>query len=670
MMLKSTTMLTKPSEQLPIDWKPHDYQKKAIKFLLKNSYGGLFLCPGLGKTGISLAAIKILLKEKLIERALIIAPLRVCYSVWPKEAKKWSAFNGLRTSILHGKDKEKNLEKEADIYIINPEGLQWLLGHKTFKKKFKGTALFIDESSKFKHTNTKRFKLLRRYLPQFARRYVLTGSPAPNGLLDLFGQIYIIDLGASLGQYVTHYRSKYFYPTGYGGYEWKLQEGAAKLIHAAVKPLTLRLAAEDYLELPKLIINDIYVDLDEKSREIYDEMEEDLISAIKRKEIVASSAAVASNKCSQIANGGIYDENKKAHFVHGLKAEVVEELVGELNGSPALIAYEFSHDLDRLRLVLGKDVPYIGGGVSPKRAADLEVRWNRGELPVLLGQPASIAHGLNIQEAGNHVIWHSLTWNFEFYDQFIKRVLRQGNLHSKVYVHRIIVRNSVDELKIAAMNNKFRTQNDLFEALKQFLKRKSFTSVPDTGRLEIDQEVERILKEEKKMGKFDKKPKEENAEPLQKSVEGAKKPKLWTNDEEWQNQETGENTPAGTAQLKKVAEGKIEPKDLPKLKTRADKEPKTKEPKMTKTATAKKPAKEAASTKLKAGKAEKAPAKASNDDRKILFVQKENPKRGTAAERFALYAKGMTVGEYVKKGGKKADVSWDEKQGFIKVSVK
>lgn len=663
MMLKSTTMLTKPSEQLPIDWKPKDYMKKAVTFLLKNSFGGLFLDPGLGKTSISLAAIKVLLKKDILQCALIIAPLRVCHSVWPRELEKWKDFNDLKISILHGKSKEKNLEEDADIYIINPEGLQWLLGHKIFKKKFKGQALFIDESSKFKHTNTKRFKLLRRHLPQFDRRYVLTGSPAPNGLLDLFGQIYIIDLGMALGKYVTHYRSKYFYPTGFGGYEWRLQEGADKLIHKAVKPLTLRLAAEDYLELPKLIINDIYVDLDEKSREIYDEMEEDLIAAVARREIVASSAAVASNKCSQIANGGIYDADGKAHFIHGLKADVVDELVGELNGSPALIAYEFGHDLERLRAVLGKDVPYIGGGVSTKRATVLEAEWNRGELPVLLGQPASIAHGLNIQEAGNHIIWHSLTWNFEFYDQFIKRVLRQGNLHKSVYVHRIIARNTVDEVKIMALNNKQRTQKDLFDALKNYFKRKSFTSGESTGKMVSGHETSNKTKGVT-MSKFSKKPREDNAEPLQKSVEPAKRPKLWTNNPEWQDQDTGAVLEAGRAEL--VRQGSKKKKEQGSEEEVIETTKPKKEAKVTKQATAKK------ETKAPAKKEAKAAPKqtASNDDRRIIFVQKENPKRGTAAERFALYAKGMTISDYIKKGGKKADVSWDTKQGFIKVSVK
>jgi len=470
MTSKSMIISKKPSKQSLTAWKPHAYQRKAVKFALQNSCAGLLLDPGLGKTSIMLAVIKILLKEKLIPCALIIAPLRVCYSVWPKELEKWSDFSQITMQILHGKNKEKNLETVADIYVINPEGLSWLFTNPTFKKKFKGALLAVDESSKFKHTNTQRFKLLRNVLQVFARRYILTGSFAPNGLLDIFGQVFILDLGNALGRYITHYRNKYFYQTGFGGFEWKLQKDADKLIQKQIRPLTLRLDADDYLELPKLIVNDIYIDLDKKAREVYDEMEEELIAAIKDGEVVAANAAVASGKCSQIANGGIYDEEGKMHQIHFQKAEVVADLIDEFNGVPALVAYEYGHDLDRLLKTLGKDTPYIGGGVTPKRSAQIEKLWNLGELPFLLGQPASIAHGLNLQNAGNHVIWHSLTWNFENYDQFIRRIRRQGSTHSKVFVHRLIARDTVDELKIHALNRKFRTQKDLYDALNLFLK--------------------------------------------------------------------------------------------------------------------------------------------------------------------------------------------------------
>lgn len=636
-MSKSTIMPMKQSKPVPLDWKPHAYQRKAIKFVLQNSCAGLFLDPGLGKTGISLAAVKILLREKMIGCGLVIAPLRVCYSVWPKEAKKWKDFNDLKIQILHGKDKEKNLDKDADLYLINPEGLPWLLKHPKFKKKFSGQALIMDESSKFKDTSTKRFKLLRPVLEKFSRRYILTGSPAPNGLLDLFGQIYILDLGHALGRYITHFRSKYFYPTGFGGYEWKLQQGADKLIQEQIRPLTLRLDADDYLELPELIVNPIYVDLPDEAWAQYKEMEDELIVAIERGDIVAASAAVASGKCSQIANGGIYDADGKAHFIHDAKSEAVRDLVAELNGSPALMAYEYGHDLERLRTVFGKDVPYIGGGVTPKKSSAIEEAWNRGELPLLLGQPASIAHGLNLQNAGNHVIWHSLTWNFEHYDQFIRRVRRQGNKHNKVFVHHIIARNTVDELKLMALNRKFRTQKDLFDALNNFLKRGSkypFTSGEPQTIKEIGHETKQPEQEELNMSnKFAKKATEEAPKP-------SKKAKLWTNNSDWQDQTTGENTDAGDAQQAKQ-------------KAKAS----------SKEASNEKPAKKAA----------KAPAEkkeAAEDTRKITLITKENPKReGSAAyDRFALYSKHKTVASFFEAGGSSADLRYDEKAGHIKVA--
>jgi len=462
---------TKHGKQSGRAWKPHGYQKKAIKFGLQNSCAAFFLDPGLGKTSILLAIIKMLKKEGLIDKALIIAPLRVVYSVWPKEIEKWSDFSGLSYEILHGKDKERAYARDADIYLVNPEGLSWLFGHKDFKKRGFGL-LGIDESTKFKSTSSLRFKILKNQLDYFARRYILTGTPTPNGYMDLFGQIYLLDQGAALGRYITHYRNRFFYPSGFQGYDWKLQKGAEKQIQDAVRPIALRMDAADYLELPEIIVNDIYVDLPPEAREVYKEMEDELVAALEGNDIVAVSAAVASAKCSQMANGGIYDEHGVAYRIHDEKSEALSSLIEELNGSPALVAYEYNHDLIRLRGVLGKDVPFIGGGVTPKRSAALERMWNAGELPVLLGQPASIAHGLNLQNAGNHVVWHSLTWNFEYYDQFNRRVFRQGNQHKHVFIHRIIARDTVDEIKIQAMNNKFRGQKDLFDALNSFLRKK------------------------------------------------------------------------------------------------------------------------------------------------------------------------------------------------------
>ena len=289
----------------PVKWKPHAYQKGAIKFLLERACAALFLDPGLGKTSITLGAVKILLAEKLIRRVLVVAPLRVCYSVWPKEVKKWEDFQNIRVAVLHGKDKERNLRSEAEVYVINPEGLAWLMTDGRFKL-LGADVLVIDESSKFKHTNTARFKTLRPVLSKFSRRYILTGTPCPNGLLDLFGQVYILDLGKSFGPFITHYRTEFFEPTGFGGFTWVPKHGTEERIQKLLKPLALRLSAKDYLELPELIPVKVEIELPPDARKIYDQLETELITLVDGQVVTALSVAAANTKCRQVANGGLY----------------------------------------------------------------------------------------------------------------------------------------------------------------------------------------------------------------------------------------------------------------------------------------------------------------------------------------------------------------------------
>jgi SNF2 family DNA or RNA helicase len=495
MKSKSTTTQLPLFKQSSSLWSPHAYQKKAVKFLLEHAAAALFLDPGLGKTSIALAAVKLLIKKKLVTKVLLIAPLRVCYSVWPAETEKWSDFKDLRISILHGKHKEANLKAEADIYVINPEGLDWLLGSEKSKnqlgrtkvtvdvRQFKALGfdtLVIDELSKFKHTNTNRFKALKQVLNTFGRRWGLTGSPASNGLMDLFGQCYVLDQGRTLGPYISHYRMKYFVP-GFDGFSWNLREGADAEIYERVKPLALRMAAEDYLDMPRLIENNIKVTLPEPVMRIYKQLEDDLIAKLDKSVVVAANAAAASMKCRQVANGGVYLDQEVIALVklpkserewvnlHGMKVDALADLVDELQGSPLLVAYDFEHDLDRIKAKLG-DVPHIGGGVSIKAAKDLEAKWNRGELPVLLGHPQSVGHGLNLQGSCHHIAWHSLTWDFELYDQFIRRVRRQGQKEGRVFVHHIMAAGTIDEVILMALKSKNRGQQALFQALKSLRK--------------------------------------------------------------------------------------------------------------------------------------------------------------------------------------------------------
>ena len=452
---------------------------------------------GLGKTSAALGAIKYLKARGVINKVLIIAPLRVCYRVWPVERDKWTDFHGLRVEVLHGKHKDTALARDADVYVINPEGLDWLLqtdkSGGTSKRKavvvdarrfarLGFDTLILDELSKFKASNTYRFKAMKQVLPTFRRRWGLTGSPAPNGLLDLFGQCYMLDEGNALGRYITHYRSQFFYNPPHSQYEWKLLPGAEERIYARLAPLALRMAAEDYLELPELTQNIIYVDLPEDVMAAYGALEAALFTELNGAVVTAANAAVASGKCRQLASGGLYldpaDElepvfrrKKDWTHAHNAKVDALEELVAELQGEPLLVAYDFKHDLERLRARFGKDVPVLGKG-SAKQDAVLEAAWNAGQLPLLLGHPQSIGHGLNLQGACRHVCWHTLTWDYELYDQFIRRVYRQGNKAARVVVHHLIARDTVDEAVLAALRGKAKGQRALFDALKALQKRR------------------------------------------------------------------------------------------------------------------------------------------------------------------------------------------------------
>ncbi len=469
-------------------WKPHDYQKKAEKVLLDNGAAMLLLDPGLGKTGITLSAFTKLLKQGKARRALIIAPLRVCYQVWPTEAAQWKQFQGLRVGVLHGKDKNEILEnfEDYDVLVINPEGLEWLLtgGTGRFDKrrwhKLMIDTLVIDELTKFKKPSGKRFKMLKWVIPTFLRRWGLTGTPAPNGLLDLFGQCYVIDEGNALGRYITHYRAKYFRPLDPNGWKWALQPGAEELIYEALRPLALRMSAKDYLEMPELVNIRHMITLPAKVRKIYDTLEDDLMAKYGEGLIVAGNSAAASTKCRQLCNGAIYVDDDIASLlkgksrrvleVHDEKLNAVEELVDELQGTPLLLAYEFNHDLDRL-LKKFPGTPYIGKGINAKQSLLVERQWNEGKMPLLFAHPASAGHGLNLQKGqAHHVGWFGVTWDYELYDQFIRRILRQGNKNKRVFNHLFVAADTVDLLSMYDKTRKERNQLKLFDALADMRK--------------------------------------------------------------------------------------------------------------------------------------------------------------------------------------------------------
>lgn len=491
--------------QSPQDWVPRKYMKKGMEFLLTHNSGALFFDPGLGKTSTTLGSLTVLKKKKMLNKVLIIAPLRVCHSVWPREIMKWIAFNHFSYVILHGPNKDLELQKDVDVYIINPEGLDWLL--QVTKSKSEGRSgkinksiqvdvrrfkklgfdiLVIDELTKFKNHASDRFKMLNEVAHTFRVKWGLTGSPTANGLLGLFGQCKILDGGRSLGKFVSHYKKTFFEPVDEARRKWVPKLGAAEEIYKRVSPLALRMAAEDWLEMPKLIPNKIMLEMPPVARKIYDAMEEDLLTMVEGNVISAFNAGVASGKCRQIASGAIYldpevtDEGfapvKKSKrdwkLIHEAKVDALEDLVEELNGSPLLVGYEFNHDLERIQARLGKDIPYIGKGVSVKRCNEIEDEWNAGNIPVLLGHPQSMGHGLNFQESGNHVCLFTTPWDFELYDQFIRRVLRSGNTHSRVFLHLLMMEDTVDELVYMAIIRKNRDQQSFFKALVELAKKR------------------------------------------------------------------------------------------------------------------------------------------------------------------------------------------------------
>ena len=457
------------------NFKPHPYQKRAVKKMLENPCIGLFLHPGLGKTSITLMAMRILGDQGFIKGVLVIAPLRAVYNVWPAEIKKWEEFKHLDIGILHDDDKDQVLNEEHDFYAINPEGVMWLVEKlkKIPKERWPFDVLVVDESVKFKDSQTKRFKALRPILNNFKRRYILTGTPTPNGLMDLFGQIYILDQGNALTPFITHYRNKFFIPSGYGGYTWLPQFDAMDRITERVAPLTLTMTREEYLQMPELVQQMVWMELPAAARKIYRDIEKNFITLINNQPITAPSAAAAGVKCRQVLNGALYTgEDKDWVPIHDVKIGALLDLIEELSGQPLLVLYEFIHDKERLVAEFTKRKINFGllGGQSMKKDQVVIDAFNAGKLPVVLGHPASMGEALNLQGECAHICWFGLTWNFYHYDQAIQRVWRQGNKATHVIAYHLCIKNSLDETVVGTLNSKDRTQEDFTRRVKLLAK--------------------------------------------------------------------------------------------------------------------------------------------------------------------------------------------------------
>ena len=457
-------------------WVPHAYQKKAIKFLLSHGAAGLWLDPGLGKTMIDLYAFAQLQKARTARRMLVIAPLRVCWAVWPDEAKKWTQTSHLKVVVLHGPKKEQLLNEDADVFCINYEGLPWLL-QKGRLAKLDCDLLSMDEIHKLKHSDTTRFKMLKPFLGRFTRRWGLTGTPAPNGLMDIFGQIYCLDLGDALGPFITAFRNKYFDATGFGDYEWVLkpdEKGDTKKteekIYKKIRPLILRIG-NDVLgdALPKLVFNDIKIDMPKEAMRVYTEMERKLITMLKDgTKINAMNTAVAAGKCLQICNGSVYHQNdetwkRESKLVHKAKIEALQDLVEEIGGKPTLLLYSYDHDRALIRKAFPK-APQVAD-YSGKKSRELFDKWNRGEIPLMVAQPQSIGHGLNLQGGGQHIIWFGVPWDLTIWLQAIDRLRRQGSPFDHIFVHCLLMHHTIDMKVRGVLKGKDRTQGALLRAM-------------------------------------------------------------------------------------------------------------------------------------------------------------------------------------------------------------
>jgi SNF2 family DNA or RNA helicase len=454
---------------MSIEWVPHEYQKKAIKFALQSGSCQLWLAPGMGKTAITLQVMKSLRQAEQIKRVLVLAPLRVAQSVWQQEATKWLNFENISIDVLHGAGKEKLFAtSESFVNVLNYDGLAWLSHQVRKTGYFPYDMLVVDEISYLKNTRTQRFKALAPLLDKFKRRIGLTGSPAPNGMLDIFGPFLAIDRGATFGRFISHFRTEFFAPSGFGGYSWTLQTGAEEKIYARVEGKAMRLKAEDYLDMPELIYNKVYVHLPEAAQKIYKAVEDKLLAEMEDGTVTASTAAVATMKAQQLANGAVYldGEEREVKVIHDEKIEAVKELVEGCAGNPVIICYHFKHDLKRLQETF-PDAHLIGSGVKGDQLQATIEAWNRKEVSVLLIHPASASHGLNLQAGGNQMIWFSNTWNLEHFEQCVARVYRQGQSKG-VVVHQIIAKKTIDEAIVAAVSRKSTTQQGLLDAIKSY----------------------------------------------------------------------------------------------------------------------------------------------------------------------------------------------------------
>ena len=438
---------------------PHDYQKYAIEYIKSHPITALFLDMGLGKTVTTLTAIRDLMYDAFeVKRVLVVAPLRVARDTWPDELRKWDHLKELTCSVVVGTmaERRRALQQHADIYIVNRENLAWLYEN----SRLDFDMVVLDELSSFKNHQAKRFKAMKALRPKVKRIVGLTGTPSGNGLMDLWAEFRILDMGERLGRYISQYRNLYFQPDKRNGmvvYSYKPLPGAEEAIYHQIADITVSMKAADYLKMPELVSVAKKVSLSEKEKERYDELKKSLVLELPGGEVTSANAASLTLKLSQMANGAIYTDGKDVAAIHDRKLDALEDLVESANGKPVLVAYWFKHDKDRIRERMeARELK------EPQDFAD----WNAGKIPVALIHPASAGHGLNLQQGGSILVWFGLTWSLELYQQTNARLWRQGQQSRTVIIQHIIARDTIDERILKVLEHKDGTQAALIEAVK------------------------------------------------------------------------------------------------------------------------------------------------------------------------------------------------------------
>ena len=438
---------------------PHDYQQYAIDFIESHPTAAVLLDMGLGKTVITLTALNDLLFDHFeISRVLVIAPLRVARNTWPQEIGKWEHLKHIRYSVVVGTEKERlhALRKQTSLYIINRENVPWLVE----KTDFTYDAIVIDELSSFKNWSSKRFKALMKVRPLAKRVIGLTGTPSGNGLMDLFAEFKVLDMGQRLGRFITKYRQDYFVPDKRNGqvvFSYAPLPGAEERIYEKIADITISMKAADHLRMPELIESEYSVRMNEEEKKMYANMCEQLVLQMKGDEVTAANAGVLSGKLAQMANGAVYTDDGATLHIHDRKLDALEDIIESMNGKSLLVAYWFRHDAERIE----KRVTCIRLDTDEAIA-----RWNRGEIPVALIHPASAGHGLNLQSGGSTLVWFGITWSLELYQQTVARLYRQGQSAKTVVVQHIIAEGTIDERILRALKRKDKTQTALIEAVK------------------------------------------------------------------------------------------------------------------------------------------------------------------------------------------------------------